>query len=146
MMLMTEAGIMAEADARVFGMLMSANRTTRRLMAADRTIAGAYARIATMRRMQEMKASRDHARADRELARELKAAIAPGWGRTFVIRMPASATTSTQPSARSVRAAARASAATRAIRAYAAPLRDGCGRVALYMDIKYLTWTSNIAG
>lgn len=136
-MLMTEAGIMAEADARVFGMLMSANRTARRLMAADRTMAGAYARVATLRRMQDAKASRQHERADRELARELGASITPGWGRTFLVRMPVSPPASSKPSSVSVKTAGRASTARRAIRAYAAPLRDSRGRVALYMKVKY---------
>lgn len=137
MMLMTEAGIMAEADARVFGLLMSANRTARRMMAADRTIAGAYARVATLRRKQEAKASRDHARADRELVRELGASVAPGWGRTFVVRMPGSPPATFQSASATLRAAARASTTVRAIRAYTTPLRDTRGRVALYMDIKY---------
>ncbi|WP_375399073.1 MobA/MobL family protein [uncultured Sphingomonas sp.] len=137
MILMTEAGIMAEADARVFGLLMASNRTARRMMAADRTIAGAYARVATLRQRQEAKASRDHARADRELARELEPSIAPGWGRTFVVRMPPSPPVTSQPASATIRAAARASTATRAIRAYTAPLRDNRGRVALYLNIKY---------
>lgn len=135
MMLMTESGIMAEADARVFGMLMSANRTMRRLMAADRTVAGAYRRIATLRRMQEANASREHARADREIAKEFGGdTTAPGWGRTFKIK---ATPLPTQATSGQVRFAIRTSTSSRAIRAYAGPLLDKRGRVALFMDIKY---------
>ena len=135
MMLMTESGIMADADARVFGMLMSANRTTRRLMAADRTIAAAYRRVATLRRMQEGKASREHAKAEREVAKEFgTASTTPGWGRTFKIKATPSPT---RAKSSAVRSATRASTSSRAIRAYAGPLLDKRGRVALFMEIKY---------
>jgi len=135
MMLQTESTIFAEADARVFHMLMSANRTERRLMAADRTIASAYRRVATLRRLQQAKASRAHANAERELAKEFgRSRISAAWGRTFIVQMPQSKRT---VSARLNSSHARTSKSRRTLRAYSTPLIDKRGRVALYMNIKY---------
>lgn len=135
MMLQSESGIMAEADARVFQMLMSANRTTRRLMAADRTVAAAYRRVATLRRMQAAQASREHAKAEAELEKELGGSgIEPGWGRIFIVKVKPEPT---QTRSSRVRSAARGSTSRRAIRAYAGPLLDKRGRQSVYIDIKY---------
>lgn len=133
MMLQTEGGILAEADARVFQMLMSANRTARRLMAADRTIAGAHRRVATIRRIRQARAAREHAKANRDLAKEM-ARVGQGWGRTFVIRMEPKRASAKSGSTKSL---SRVSNSRRAIRTYAAPLQDKRGRIALYMNIKY---------
>ena len=133
-MLQTEGGVMAEADARVFHILMSANRTTRRLLAADRTIAGAYRRVSTIRRLRQARAAREHKKADRDLAKEL-AGVGQGWGRTFVVKMEPKRASTTR--AGSPKLKSRASTSRRAIRAYAAPLLDRRGRIALYMNIKY---------
>lgn len=133
MMLQTEDGILAEADARVFRMLMSANRTSRRLMAADRTIAGAHRRVATIRRIRQARSAREHAKADRDLAKEM-ARVGQGWGRTFVIKMEPKRASAKSGSTKSL---SRVSRSRRAIQTYAAPLRDGRGRIALYMNIKY---------
>ena len=87
MQLIGEDGVMAQADARAFAILMAPNRTARRLQAADRTIAGAINRVATMRRRREAGAEKAYAIADRALQRELAESIAPGWGRTFRVKM-----------------------------------------------------------
>lgn len=135
MMLQSESAIFAEADARVFRMLMSANRTQRRLMAADRTIASAYHRVATLRNLKQARASREHANSERELAKELGGTkISAAWGRTFLVKMP-------QPerarSARPNTSYARTSVSRRTLRAYKTPLIDKRGRVAIFMNIKY---------
>jgi hypothetical protein len=140
MMLVTETGRSADVDARALKILMSANRTARRLMAVDRTIAGAYARAATLRNQQYARAARENERADRALAKEMRDnEIAPGWGRNFVVKMPPK---SASKKSGSTKSSARTSTSKRGIRAYKTPLIDRRGRMALYMAIKYIGFKS----
>lgn len=135
MHLISEDGVMAQADARAFAILMAPNRTARRLAAADRTIAGAINRVATMRRRREAGAERAYAIADRALQRELAESIAPGWGRTFRVKLqnlpfrPASD--------RKISRSKKVPSAARPLRRYQTPLIDARGRVALYMNVTY---------
>ncbi|QKS00134.1 MobA/MobL family protein [Sphingomonas sp. CL5.1] len=141
MMLESEDGILSAADARVFTILMTPNRTMRRLMAADRTMAGAWARVATLRRMKQAADARAYARAERErVQEEANHSIAPGWGRLFHVHMP-----ETKPTLRKTtptRAVLSTTTSRRALRAYKAPLVDGRGRVALYLKIGYVGFRS----
>lgn len=135
MHLISEDGVMAQADARVFAILMAPNRTSRRLLAADRTIAGAINRVATMRRRLEAGAKRAYAIADRALQRELAESIAPGWGRTFRVKMQSQPFRSA--SDRKISRSKMAPSAARPLRRYRTPLIDARGRVALYMNVTY---------
>ena len=140
MQLIGEDGVMAQADARAFAMLMAPNRTARRLMAADRTIAGAINRVATMRRRREAGAERAYAIADRALQRELAESIAPGWGRTFRVKMQSPPFRSA--SDRKISRSKMAPSAARPLRRYQTPLIDARGRVALYMNVTYKGFNS----
>jgi len=135
MQLIGEDGVMAQADARAFAILMAPNRTSRRLLAADRTIAGAINRVATMRRRLEAGAKRAYAIADRALQRELAESIAPGWGRTFRVKMQSPPFRSA--SDRKISRSKMAPSAARPLRRYRTPLVDARGRVALYMNVTY---------
>ncbi|KAB2910921.1 MAG: hypothetical protein F9K30_22155, partial [Dechloromonas sp.] len=128
-------GVMAQADARAFAILMAPKRTARRLQAADRTIAGAINRVATMRRRREAGAERAYAIADRALQRELAESIAPGWGRTFRVKMQSPPFRSA--SGRKISRSKMAPSAARPLRRYRTPLIDARGRVALYMNVTY---------
>lgn len=141
MMLESEDGILSAADARVFTILMTPNRTMRRLMAADRTMAGAWARVTTLRRMKQAADARAYARAERERVREaIDHSVAPGWGRLFQVRMPQ--TKPTPRKATPTRTDLSATTSRRTLRAYKAPLVDGRGRVALYLKIGYIGFRS----
>ncbi|WP_461158609.1 MobA/MobL family protein [Sphingobium sp. TomMM35A] len=109
-------------------------------MAADRTIAGAHARAATLRRMKQAAAAREQARSERNLARQMAEPIAPGWGRLFQIRMPEAKppVLKSEP----VRKCPNISTSRRALRAYRSPLIDSRGRVALYLKIGYVGFRS----
>ena len=140
MHLISEDGVMAQADARAFAMLMAPNRTARRLASADRTIAGAINRVATMRRRREAGAERAYAIADRALQRELAESIAPGWGRTFRVKMQSPPFRSA--SDRKISRSKMAPSAARPLRRYQTPLIDARGRVALYMNVTYKGFNS----
>lgn len=140
MQLISEDGVMAQADARAFAILMAPNRTARRLASADRTIAGAINRVATMRRRLEAGAEKAYAIADRALQRELAESIAPGWGRTFRVKMQKPP--STGSSERKISRSKMAPSAARPLRRYRTPLIDARGRVALYMNVTYKGFNS----
>ena len=140
MQLIGEDGVMAQADARAFAILMAPNRTARRLASADRTIAGAINRVATMRRRLEAGAEKAYAIADRALQRELAESIAPGWGRTFRVKMQKPP--STGSSERKISRSKMAPSAARPLRRYRTPLIDARGRVALYMNVTYKGFNS----
>lgn len=140
MQLIGEDGVMAQADARAFAILMASDRTARRLRAADRTIAGAINRVATMRRRREAGAERAYAIADRALQRELAESIAPGWGRTFRVKMQKPP--STGSSERKISRSKMAPSAARPLRRYQTPLIDARSRVALYMNVTYKGFNS----
>lgn len=135
MHLISEDGVMAQADARAFAILMAPNRTARRLASADRTIAGAINRIAAMRRKREAGAERTYAIADRALQRELADSIAPGWGRTFRVKVQSPPFRSA--SDRKISRSKMVPSAARPLRRYQTPLIDARGRVALYMNVTY---------
>lgn len=140
MQLVGEDGVMAQADARAFAILMAPNRTARRLASADRTIAGAINRVATMRRRREAGAERAYAIADRALQRELAESIAPGWGRTFRVKMQSPPFR--PASDRKISRSKMAPSAARPLRRYRTPLIDARGRVALYMNVTYKGFNS----
>ena len=140
MLLESEGGIWAEADSRVFAMLMAPNRTARRLMAAERTKGGAFQRVAALRKRQDAQAAREHRKAERELEKELASGgISGPWGRSMRIRIPESAPaqrpssgTRTTPSRKPM-----TSAGVRRTRAYIAPIVDDRGRIALTFCVRY---------
>lgn len=134
MLMETEAGIWARADAQVFRLLMDGDRSPRRLLAADRTIASAIRRVAALRQRRAAQDAREYAAADRRLAREFKRA----WGRAIRVRVePTRAGTGAKPERRD-RAVAPESMPRRTIRAYTAPIKDARSRVAVYFRIRYL--------
>jgi len=137
----SEDGILSAADARVFSILMAPNRTARRLMAADRTMAGALARVATLRRMKQADEARAYSSVERERARDAgEYCVAQGWGQMFHVQMPEAKPAPRKPAP--VRKTLVATTSRRALRAYKAPLVDGRGRVALYMKITYVGFRS----
>lgn len=134
MLLETEAGIWARADATVFKLLMDGSRTERRLQAAGRTIASAHRRVAALRTMRASTDARAHAAAERQIDRE----FGPSWGKVVRVRVKPAPHQAAVESGRQPKAALRAGTSTRAIRAYKAPLRDARGRIALYFRIRYV--------
>lgn len=135
MLLETEGGIWAKADATVFRLLMDGGRTERRLLAAGRTIDMARHRVAALRRRQDGADARAYATAAREVEREFAAT----WGKTVRVRVPYSGARKAVPNDGGKRRAALSSGTSaRAIRAYKAPLLDARGRVALYFRIRYI--------
>ncbi len=141
----SEAGIWAKADATVFRLLMGANRTERRAMAAERTMAAALKRVGVVRRLRAARAAREQDDANRRLDRALKQA----WGRPIRVRRLGSDRAAKPGPARRQRAL-KATPSRRAIRAYAAPLVDARGRVALYFQVKYVglkskTWRPGLS-
>lgn len=142
MLLETEAGIWARADATVFRLLMNHDRTGRRLQAAARTIASAYRRVEALRRRTQAADARDHAKAEREVEREFAAA----WGKMVRVRVPrvlaAFADKSKHRSGAGSRALLTSTTSKRAIRVYKAPLLDTRGRIALYFSIRYVGFKS----
>lgn len=135
MMLQTESGIWADADARVFAMLMSPNRTARRKLAAERTINAAVRRVAALKRSRAAAASREHMRAERALEQEARE-FERAWGRTLRVRMPMlkkRVRTGERKAALRV-----ATSLARRPRAYRQPIKDKRGRVALIFITKYV--------
>ncbi len=134
MLMETESGIWARADAQVFRLLMDGDRSPRRRLAADRTIASAIRRVAALRQRRAAQDGREHAAADRRLARE----FGPAWGRAVRVRAEPARAHASAKAERGHRVLALGSTSRRAIRAYAAPIKDARGRVAVYFRIRYL--------
>ena len=134
MLMETEAGIWARADAQLFRLLMDGDRSPRRLLAADRTIASAIRRVAALRQRRAAQDAREHAAAERRLARE----FAPAWGRAVRVRVEPARGRAGAKVERRQRALALGSTSRRAIRTYTAPIKDARGRVAVYFRIRYL--------
>jgi hypothetical protein len=138
-LLQSEGGIWAAADARVFALLAEPNRTERRLLAANRTMSQAVARVAALRRWHAAAADRENARAARAVEQEMRE-MEWAWGRTLRIKMP-------RQSARAARASAKRALLAetphaRKPRAYQKPLRDRRGRVAVFVRIRYVGFKS----
>lgn len=134
MLMETESGIWARADAQVFRLLMDGDRSPRRRLAADRTIAGAIRRVAALRQRRAAQDAREHAAAERRLARE----CAPAWGRAIRVRAEPVRAHNGAKAERCHRALALGSTSRRAIRTYTAQIKDARGRVAVYFRIRYL--------
>ena len=134
MLLETEEGIWARADAQVFRLLMDGGRTERRLRAAERTVASASRRVAALRARRRAGAAREQAAADRRLDQELSRA----WGRPMRIRMAKADRSTSVAVTASRKMAMLAGASKRAIRTYRVPLADECGRVALFFRVRYV--------
>jgi len=134
MLLETEAGIWARADATVFKLMMDGGRTERRLQVAGRTIASAHRRVAALRSMNAAAEARAHAAAAREIDRE----FGPSWGKAIHVRVPPALRQNVAEVKRQSKTALRTTTSPRAIRAYKAPLRDARGRIALYFRIRYV--------
>lgn len=135
MLMETEGGIWARADATVFRLLMDGGRTERRMLAADRTIAAAHRRVASLRRARAMQEHRESVAASRQVEQD----FARAWGRSVKIRVRGAvgASETAQPQQR-VKPRAVSSTPTRAIRAYKAPIRDVRGRTAVFFRIRYV--------
>ena len=129
----SEAGIWAKADAAVFRLLMGANRTERRAMAAERTMAAAHKRVGIVRRLRAARAAREQDVANRRLDRALERA----WGRPIRVRRLGSDRAAKPGRARRKRAL-KTTPSRRTVRAYVAPLIDARGHAALYFQVKYV--------
>lgn len=139
MLLETEAGIWARADATVFKLMMDGGRTERRLQAVGRTIASAHRRVAALRSMNAAAEARAHAAAAREIDRE----FGPSWGKAIHVRVTPAPRQSVAEGKHQSKTALRARTPPRTIRAYKAPLKDARGRIALYFRIRYVGLKSN---
>lgn len=138
MLLETEEGIWARADARVFRLLMDGGRTERRIQAAERTVAAAFRRVAALRQRRRARTAREQAAADRRLDRELSRA----WGHPLRIRMAKADRPGSGSAAPSRKMAMLTSVSKRAIRTYQMPMVDERGRVSLYFRIRYVGFKS----
>jgi hypothetical protein len=140
MLLETEEGIWARADAQVFRLLMDNGRTERRMQAAERTVAAAFRRVAALRKRRRAGASREQAVADRRADRELSLA----WGRPLRIRMSRTDRPTSAAASSSRKMAMLAGTSKRAIRTFQVPIVDEAGRVALFFRIRYVGFKSKM--
>lgn len=138
MLLETEEGIWARADATVFRLLMDGGRTERRIQAAERTVAAAFRRVAALRQRRRARTAREQAAADRRLDRELSRA----WGHPLRIRMAKADRPGSGSAAPSRKMAMLTGVSKRAIRTYRVPLVDALGRVALFFRVRYVGFKS----
>jgi hypothetical protein len=138
MLMQTEMGIFAQADAHVFRLLMDVDRTGRRLLAAQRIMERARSRASALRRVRDLRDAREHAAAAREVERE----FGDAWGKSIRVRMPRCAV-ARAPEGSSGAGATRGTSmpsqvSKRAIRSYKAPLRDARGRTAVFFRVRYV--------
>lgn len=138
MLLETEEGIWARADATVFRLLMDGGRTERRVQAAERTVAAAFRRVAALRQRRRADAAREQAAADRRLDQELSRA----WGRPLHVRMAHADGRESGSAAPSRKMAMLTGVSKRAIRTYQMPMVDERGRVALFFRVRYVGYKS----
>ncbi len=131
-----EQGKWRKATGVEFDLLMKPGRTQRRLQASERTMEKARDRSARVRLIMDAKEGRDYRRSVLRLLRELGLSVAgEGWGRWRRVRIR--------------KASEKQSGATRKrvmnskgvrvnLPKYAKVIRDARGRVAVFLDIKYL--------
>lgn len=138
MLLETEEGIWARADAQVFRLLMDGERTERRLQAAERTIAAAFRRVESLRKRRRAAVAAEQAAANRKLDQEL----ARAWGRPIRIRFSRTNEQNGASCARRHKIEKLAGISRRAVRTYLAPIVDKRGRVALFFRVRYVGFKS----
>lgn len=138
MLLETEEGIWARADASVFRLMMDGGRTERRIQAAERTVAAAFRRVAALRQRRRADAAREQAAANRLLDRELSRA----WGHPLHVRMDRADRPVSGSAAPSRKMAMLTGVSKRAIRTYQMPMVDERGRVALFFRVRYVGYKS----
>ncbi len=125
MLLETEEGIWARADARVVRLLMEGGRAERRLQAAERTVAAAFRRVAALRQRRCASAAREQIAVVRRLEQELSQA----WGSPLHIRMAEADRAKPGSAGPTRKMAMLAGVSKRAIRTYQVPMVDDRGRV-----------------
>ncbi|MDQ1229689.1 MobA/MobL family protein [Sphingomonas sp. SORGH_AS_0879] len=138
MLLETEEGIWARADARVFRLLMDGGRTERRIQAAERTVAAAFRRVAALRQRRRADAAREQVAVNRLLDQELSHA----WGHPLRVRMARADSHESGSTTPSRKMAMLTGVSKRAIRTYQVPMIDERGRVSLYFRIRYVGFKS----
>lgn len=138
MLLETEEGIWARADAQVFRLLMDGERTERRLQAAERTIAAAFRRVESLRKRRRVTVAAEQAAANRKLDQEL----ARAWGHPIRIRFSRTNEQNGASCARRHKMEKLAGVSRRAVRTYLAPIVDKRGRVALFFRVRYVGFKS----
>lgn len=138
MLLETEEGIWARADATVFRLMMDGGRTERRIQAAERTVAAAFRRVAALRQRRRADAAREQAAANRLLDQELSRA----WGHPLHVRMARAEGRESGSAAPSRKVAMLTGVSKRAIRTYRVPMVDERGRVALFFRVRYVGYKS----
>ncbi len=138
MLLETEEGIWARADATVFRLLMDGGRTERRIQAAERTVAAAFRRVAALRQCRRASAAREQAAANRLLDQELSRA----WGHPLHVRMARADGRESGSAAPSRKMAMLTGVSKRAIRTYQVPMVDERGHVAVFFRVRYLGFKS----
>lgn len=131
-----DEGKWLKATGARFDRLMKPGRTQRRLQASERTMEKARDRSARIRSIKEAKEGRDYRRSVLRLLRELGLSITgEAWGRWRRIKIqkaperPKQATQKRVMNSRGVRVN---------LPKYAKAIRDARGRVAVFLDIKYL--------
>lgn len=137
----TESGIWLKADEKVMRLLMSVDRTGRRMQAAARTIVAAYKRVAQLRKRQNVQAAREHAAAERSVEQEFKRA----WGPAIRVRSQKEYCKAGDSGAKRKASESRPSTKSqrsRRLRSYNAPLLDAKRRVALFLLMRYVGFKS----
>ncbi|MEL7831336.1 MobA/MobL family protein [Citromicrobium bathyomarinum] len=133
---MLENGKWRKATGTVFDRLMKPDRTQRRLQASERTMEKARDRAARIRAAKDVKNARDYRRSVIRILRELGlSATGQGWGKWRHVRVRKA------PKKRSCTAQKRVLSSRGGrvnLPKYARAIRDARGRVAVFLDIKYL--------
>ena len=131
-----EQGKWRKATGAEFDRLMKPGRTQRRLQAGERTMEKARDRSARVRLIKEAKEGRDYRRSVLRLLRELGLSVTgEGWGRWRRVKIR-------KASEKQSRAARKRVMNSKGVRVnlpkYVKAIRDARGRVAVFLDIKYL--------
>lgn len=131
-----ESGKWRKATGAAFDRILKPDRTLRRLQASERTMEKARARAARIRGIKENRESREYQRSVRRILRELNLSNGGGaWGRWHHVRQRKAP--EKKASARKVRLI-KPSGRRVNLPKYGKAIRDLRGRVAVFLDIKYL--------
>ncbi len=137
----TESGIWLEANEQLIRLIMSVDRTGRRMQAVNRIIVAAFNRVAQLRRRQDAQAAREHAAAERSVEQDFKRV----WGPQIRVRTQKEYRkfgNSGKKRQASESKTAPASQRSRRLRSYKAQLRDAKRRVALFLLMRYVGFKS----
>lgn len=137
----TESGIWLEANEQVIRLLMSVDKTGRRMQSVNRIIGAAFNRVAQLRRRQDAQAAREHAASEWSVEQEFKHV----WGPQIRVRTQkeyCKSGNSGKKRQASESKTAPTSQRSRRLRSYKAQLRDAKRRVALFLLMRYVGFKS----